>query len=529
MQHLIKNGANDTEKYANKYGQFATNFYPYVHNIGNVKGDNIHELRVNMPVADLTQGCGTYNDPYVISDGKQLYAAASLIANKNFTDTTFKINLPIDSITGNLQWCDPATDDDTSEHKTFQLNNASTPQFASGSKTWDRNNVRKYLAGAYYLIDGNITLPSDFSGLGAGTDETTNYDYAFHGVIVGKNSGTTEAPAYPTITLTNGVPFVENSNGSVIKNLEFIKGAFTLGTQTEKAEFLYNGGCKAYGGIINKIMGGDNIIDHVGITMSVPTNATSTYEHTIPVGGYVGIVFNGGLFFRNMDTVTNKTGIADYKTDANKKYLYRNPIIGRVLNGYAVCEDCSKLDNGDKNYYISRLDSNDTNKLTITSSAITANDAQSWFVLSLLVNSGTMSDKSLYINEKSKARHLGSYDDVGCLNDKTSSTICDADKVIFTAGVETGAVAPYLMYKYTTNLTTWLSTTTGYAITMGGGTWTLDKGYRGIGGFNAYDTGSAIDGSVSKNCNSTCNIKVAGITPNSTEIVLDMLFEGLST
>ena len=517
-----KDGADNAAKYANKYGAFATNFYPYVYNIGSTKGDNIHELRVNMPVADLTQGCGTYNDPYVISDGKQLYAAASLIANKNFTDTTFKINLPIDSITGNLQWCDPATDDDTSEHKTFQLNTASTPQFANGSKTWDRNAVRKYLAGAYYLIDGNITLPSDFSGLGAGTDETTNYDYAFRGVIVGKDISTTETPVYPTITLTNGVPFVENSNGCVIKNLEFTKGAFTFGTQTEKAEFLYNGGCKAYGGIINKIMGGDNIIDHVGVTMNAPTNATSTYEHTIPVGGYVGVVFNGGLFFRNMDTVTNKTGIAAYKTDANKKYLYRNPIIGRVLNGYAVCEDCDSLDNGDKNYYISHLDSTDTNKLTITSNSITANDAQSWFVLSLLVNSGTMSDKSPYINEKSKTRHLGSYDDVGCLNTKTSSTICDADKVIFTAGAETGNVVPYLMYKYTTNQATWLNTSTGYAITMGGGTWNLPKGYRGIGGFNGFDTGSAIDGSVSKNCNNTCNIKVSGITGNSTTINLDM-------
>ena len=173
--------------------------------------------------------------------------------------------------TGNLQWCDPATDDDTSEHKTFQLNTASNPQFANGSTLYDRNAVRKYLAGAYYLIEsGNITLPSDFSGLSAGTAETDNYNYAFRGVIVGnKIVVQLKLLSYPPITLTNGVPFVENSNGCVIKNLEFAKGAFTLGTQTEKAEFLYNGGCKAYGGIINKIMGGDNIIDHVGVTMSV--------------------------------------------------------------------------------------------------------------------------------------------------------------------------------------------------------------------------------------------------------------------
>ena len=510
-------------KSGSPYGSFAANYRPYVYSIGSSNSDNIHELRINIPVTNLTQGCGTYNDPYVIDDPKQLYSVADLIRNTNFTDGDFEINLPSTGISGNRQWCDYVEDDEeniiSASHNVFKLNSASTPQFTDGTTTYSREAVRQYLAGAYYQIAGNLELANNFPGLGAGASG----EYAFHGVVIGKNLGSAQTPSYPTVTLTAGVPFVYNSNGCVIKNLEFVKGSFTLAKQNTKAQFLYDGGCLAYGGIINKIMGGDNIIDHVGVTMNAPSDAESSgnsYKHIVPVGGYVGVIFNGGLFFRNMNTVTNKTGITAYSTDANKMYLYRNPIIGRVLNGYAVCEDCTKLANGDKNYYISELDSSKA-KLSIGSNSITANNAQSWFVLSLLVNSGTMSDKTLYIGADSKSRHLGDYTNVGCLNELTSSEISSKDQLIF-AVAETGTVEPYLMYNYTNNAY-WLSTSTGYAITMGGGTWTLDKGYRGIGGFNGFDTGSAITGiAATYNCNSECVIKVSGIIGNSTTINLDM-------
>ncbi|MBR5372831.1 MAG: hypothetical protein IK130_11530, partial [Oscillospiraceae bacterium] len=516
---------------ASEYGQFAANFIPYVYNIGSSNSDNIHELRVNIPVVNLTEGCGTYNDPYVIKTPKQLYAAADLIRNENFTDTSFQINLP-SSIADNLHWCNPATGD-TKEHKVFQLNNASTPQFANGGITHSRDDVRKYLAGAYYLIEEDLTL-TDFPGLGAGTTG----DYAFRGVVVGKNDGTEEAPDYPSITLPNGVSFVYNSNGCVIKNLDFVKGTIAIGDQNEKAQFQYNGGCKAYGGIIDKIMGGDNIIDHVGITYNstVTSGGTGDYLHTIPIGGYVGVILNGGLFFRNMDDVEHKSGITAFSAAVNKMYLYRNPIIGRVLNGYAVCEDCDELVNGDKNYYISKLTSYTSDpenepdkldaatKLKITSNAINAYDAQSWFVLSLLVNSGTLSDKTLYINSDSKARHMGAYDDVGCLNTIAKNAADFKDKALFVSGysevgTSSATVKPYLLEKYTAD-GTWLNTTSGYAITMSGGTWNLPKGYRGIGGFNVYDSGTALTG-----INTDCNIKVSAITPNETEIVVDMSFK----
>lgn len=194
---------------ASAYGNFASKCIPYVANIGNSNSDNIHELRVNIPVVNLTDGCGTYNDPYVIKTPKQLYTAADLIKTSSFSDTTFQINLP-SSISDNLHWCNPATGD-TPEHKAFQLNSENTPQFVNGNTKFTREAVRKYLAGAYFLIDDDLILANDFPGLGAGTTG----DYAFRGVIVGKNNGTESTPDYPTITLTNGVPFVYNSNGCV--------------------------------------------------------------------------------------------------------------------------------------------------------------------------------------------------------------------------------------------------------------------------------------------------------------------------
>ncbi|WP_298529492.1 hypothetical protein [uncultured Ruminococcus sp.] len=517
--HPTNNGITE---YASRYNAFTSNFKPYVYDIAGTDSDNIHELRINIAVVNLTDGCGTYDDPYIIKVPKQLDTVSKLINGSEFSDPNFEINLPQapSSLSGNRQWC-------SSTNAQNQLVSAHS-KYTYAQISSNLNNVRKYLAGAYYMIDGNMTL-SSFSGLGAGNN--ANGEQSFHGVIVGKNIGTNESPTYPTITLSNLSSFIDASNGCVIKNLNFNKTTFTLSDGT-KTQFTYGSGCPAYGGVINKIMGGDNIIDNVGVTFAEPTNPSSgSWLHIVPVGGYVGVILNGGLFFRNMDNVTNKNGIASYKTDANKKYLYRNPIIGRVLNGYAVCEDCNKLDNGDKNYYISRLDSSLTDKLTITDSAITAKNAQSWFVLSLLVNSGTMSDKTLYINSDSKARHLGDYTDVGCLNTKTASTLSAADKLIFTAGAETGTssanVVPYLMYKYTTSGTNWLSTTNAYAITMNDAemsaqdkVWELDKGYRGIGGFNAYDSGSALTG-----INTDCNIKISDITPNNTEIKLNMLFK----
>lgn len=279
----------------------------------------------------MTEGCGTYNDPYVLKTPKQFETLATLINNpSNFTAEEFRINLPNDGVTGNLQWCSNCAqeegDTDPLGHKEFMVSGSNfTDNAPTDATTYTKTAVSEYLAGAYYLVDGNVTLGNSHQ---LGT--TAN---AFHGAIVGKlNNG-----VYPTITLSTGKALIDNSDGSDIKNLIFSVGQITISststsTTPRPSGFAYTSSWAAHGGIINKVMGGDNIIDNVGITFaSTPTNTpTGIWTHIVPVGGYIGVVFNGGVFFRNMDSVSNKTGIVSFKgseDNENNKYLYRNPIM----------------------------------------------------------------------------------------------------------------------------------------------------------------------------------------------------------
>lgn len=65
--------------------------------------------------------------------------------------------------------------------------------------------------------------------------------------------------------------------------------------------------------MIGCVLGGDNIIDNVSITMVDSwLTVTGTKKHLIPVGGYVGSVCGGGVIFRGMGNGTSaKTGLTD--------------------------------------------------------------------------------------------------------------------------------------------------------------------------------------------------------------------------
>ena len=139
------------------------------------------------------------------------------------------------------------------------------------------------------------------------------------------------------------------------------------------------------------------------------------------------------------------------------EFLYINPIIGRVINGFAVTETTSAysgtattMDNGTKNYSIADI-TNDSTGGTLTvnnsTSSITAPTAQSWFVLSALIQSGLMTNVNNYVGTGTgnayKTRHCGTYAEVG-VSDKTTSTVCDS--VLFGSGyAEQGNVAPYIL------------------------------------------------------------------------------------
>ena len=134
-----------------------------------------------------------------------------------------------------------------------------------------------------------------------------------------------------------------------------------------------------------------------------PVSLDGSMQRMIAAGGYVGLVggakgsdgyekTGGGVVFRN--TIGGSTfGLTD------TTYFYKNPYVGRVLDGYA-CYDTENtgtfstptLDNTDKNYTIPNLVTESSKGLTVSTAdgALTATvtSAQGLWLLSAIVNSG---------------------------------------------------------------------------------------------------------------------------------------------
>ena len=358
----------------------ASDFSSYLHYVREpfvAKDENnlyFCELRVNVGSDGLAVGCGTYNDPYQISTPEELKSVAEFL-NDGAPDSLGKVCLPktdpsnLNLNSGN-RWC---TDSDHADYYPTS-SNSNTAKFKYGDIEWSIAQVQQYLASAYYVVTKDITLDSDFVGLGGTTANT-----AFRGIIIGEKDSN-GAPKW-TITNNSTVPFINVSNGSVIKDLKIVVGNditqnqdyvynnskyFTFGygpADTANQKFSY------YGGIIGEIMGGDNIIDNSYVDFGSHTVTLSGGSGTsIPVGGYVGVVVYGGLIFKNMDA--SKTTISTTHLDVRytgQNYnladnsgaeawaaIYVNPIVGRVINGYAVNETKDIEDPEHEGQYLSR-------------------------------------------------------------------------------------------------------------------------------------------------------------------------------
>lgn len=422
---------------------FSTSFLPYVgEEYTGVKdvNDNLlyyRELTVNVVAEGLTDGCGTYNDPYKITTTAQLEAVAKFIYT-GIPSNLGNIRLPknkdsYDTLAENVKgnrWCD------NNDHTDFKVNGDSgfTPIDTNVNVSdWDKTSVQYYLANAYYVINRDITLTTDFVGLGGNESNT-----AFRGVIVGvKNAN--GSPKY-TITNKSDKPFIRVSNGCVVKDINIIVDSGN-NIELEQANAGYNNAffgynfddtnntCKYYGGIIGEIMGGDNIIDNSYVQYSykdssnVDHNTKITlkgkYGTIVPVGGYVGVIVFGGLVFKNIITnealdktstlnvvYTEKTdNLADESKQSAWAAIYVNPYVGRVINGYAVNEtetnsikgttgrfsitengkyhdddktsrtgDLHSLKNGTKHYSIADVNLSETDKLTVAPPSSASSD-----------------------------------------------------------------------------------------------------------------------------------------------------------
>lgn len=504
-RYLDKHAADDTNHFTSPENPKATevfsfsNFLPYVATEYGGSVTNAHEIAVNHVSKEMGDGCGTYNDPFIIDDGATLSMVAEILSSGNVSKG---FSMYIDN-----DYLNAATKEKNFEkwdsdkaggkgHTRIEYNGSEFVAVKKSGDEWvedtsksisiTKADVCSYLAGAYYLVEGNaenggtITLSEKFAGLGqAGSD------YAFRGVVVGKDYNGNKM----VIENPSDKPFVSVSNGCVVKDLDIKVTAKTITLTNDKngadGQLTYDNGTPVYGAVIGRILGGDNIIDDVSVSFSntkiqlkTSKNNNDYYKYTtvIPVGGYVGAVVNGGLVFRNMGSEKisplSKDNFEVYKNTNDKiqnvdvlnNYLYVNQIVGRVVNAYCFNEAGSYsiastiLDNSDKNYPIPDLNPDPDSKISFKQEngkdvkTMVVPDSQSLFVLSEITQSmcgnagtdGSYTVKKSYGGEN-KTTHLAKYSAVG-----TDDTTQPSD---FTLAKEDSAgkadAVPYIIRQYT--------------------------------------------------------------------------------
>lgn len=412
------NEAYVKERYKN------TNFLRYVRVAQNIE-ESTYELDINQKSTGLLKGCGTYGDPYIIEDALQLSSLASYISTP--------VSISNFQVVFNSKVLDSQTQTVANYHTQGNAISATTTgtditytwennawKADGATDTIDTDKATSYLLNAYYKIEKDITISAEtFSGLGT-------LKNPFSGVIVGSADNGNSITVSMKGSNGNKNSFgglIAYSRGSVVKDLTVDYSNAKIQMQaaslpgTEENPF--------FGGVIGYCMGGDTIIDHVSVQYSENTVSFSgDYKELIAAGGYVGLVggatnvteksdyeeTGGGVVFRNMDKTTNtftmvcveaanekktvnmlKDGTPDGKTTtAGGNYFYRNPYVGRVLDGYACAEKCT-VNNTDKNYTIPSLQEG-TSDLTVSETDgvlnATVASAQGLWLLSAIVNSG---------------------------------------------------------------------------------------------------------------------------------------------
>ena len=464
---LFVNPADDEDTSGWYAEYFISDFLPYVATPYN-KSQGIHQIIVNHNTVTL-DGCGTYNDPYVISNQDHLVTISQILYDgtypSSFTLPTnssgvFQPNATWHSNDNEFTWVEASEaviDPDTEAIITPAVEEG----YYYGSNMVTKAQLRTYVAGAYYMlsdeVDNLIINSGNFVGLG-NTDKDGEAAAVFRGVIEGNGKVITNRTIYPLIV---------NSNGSVIKSLELrVEPSSNISVKGDNKAFdQSSNSAGAYGAIIAKVLGGDNIIDDVLVRYDTMSSSrkinVNNKPQLAPVGGYVGVILNGGVIFRNIST-NRQQAIKTYGLKASnisatnkpnntlpnpsfdsKAWLYINPIIGRVINGYAVTEadayhpfedgtreygdgtieywqpdgtvitktkaqldamtSAQKTDlensavgvtltNGTKHYSITDIDNSSTGILTVAGNTngklVTPTNSQAFFIMSLIANSG---------------------------------------------------------------------------------------------------------------------------------------------
>lgn len=411
---LVKAG----DKTANVDAPVFGDFLPYVYKgKADEPGVQYHEIRVNQRIPKLVTGCGTYGDPYSVTNAAEMNAIANYINNMTALDG-WEVTIVADQ--GRL--CTRrSSDHSTNNEVTYVYKQANGTNNKWEKKTGDASNdsaptlsdetMHRYMQSAYYSIEpaeGNtITLDgASFGGFG-------NRANPFRGVIVG-NLGSDHKNATIKIENNKGslrglIPY---SYGSVVRslNINYVNARATITYSAKDSDGVPTA---FFGGVIGCILGGDNIIDGVVVNETTADNPTTgftvagggTKPHLVPIGGYVGAIAGGGVIFRHMSGTSWRAGTSNKSQGlgTGNFRLYDNPYVGRVIDGYAFSEGCA-VDNGDANYKINELNVNDTGCVTTVDTykkyswnvsrqnnnapQTTVKDSQGLLVLSAIINSG---------------------------------------------------------------------------------------------------------------------------------------------
>lgn len=474
------------------------NFIRYVNTQQNIN-ESKYELDINQKTTGLLKGCGTYGDPYIIENAHQLSSLAAYIQNPGSV-SKFQAIFNSKVLENQTQTAEGyhllngATSDVTGTDIIYTWENGAWKN--EEQSTADKEKTTNYLLNAYYKIDNDITLSAENFG-GLGTRENP-----FSGVIVGASKSTTVALTGTNDNKDSFGGLIAYSWGSVVKDLIVDYSQATITMQAGDLPGISKN--PFFGGVVGYCMGGDTIIDHVSVEYDMKSVTFSgTNSNMIAAGGYVGLVggathvtentdyekTGGGVVFRNMDgtsntfttacadaAAANKTvnmvntdGTADGKTASEGgKYFYRNPYVGRVLDGYACAEGCT-VDNTDKNYKIPTLTAG-TSDLQVSDASgklnVTVTSAQGLWLLSAIVNSGagamdangsyTDVDGQVVDAYQSGKPRTASYEGIGTA---TAVAVNLADEaywggVVSTAGSDTAKNrVSYLVKNYTTGTT----------------------------------------------------------------------------
>ncbi|MCI7322938.1 MAG: hypothetical protein MR508_06480 [Lachnospiraceae bacterium] len=304
------------------------------------------KILVNPKAGHITVGCGTYEDPYVISTAKQLITLYRYLYEEDqYSEILINGKWQLNPVGNDNHLCDKTTDSANGHGAAVTYGGKNTEGFPG----------KNLLSLAYYQITADIDLStySDFEGFGRD-------NLPFNGVFVGKQIPEQNS-AYPTITMPivpsdsdmSNYGWIQYAKGCVVKDLSIVYPS-PVSIHKQETKTNEQGVTESVdadcigGGVIATVLGGENIIDNVAVKKGKSAGACFyTANQKAMIGGYVGVVNAGGVLLRNIGehsfsgfSVSVKNPELDETSESDATILNQYPkvcgIVGKVFNGYVV-------------------------------------------------------------------------------------------------------------------------------------------------------------------------------------------------